>query len=143
MIKTYWTLFILGGLGIILSILMILIVAIGFSKGRLSKTYFVVTLTVLLLPILLAANLLISCIKDFKYVSDGCYFEENATVVEFTYVKQHLDGNGQTQYSQPKFYLEEKDEYIVLNVANVEIGKKYRIRYLPNTKICEIVSTIQ
>ena len=69
--------------------------------------------------------------------------EDEATVVEFTCVRDDPDGNGQTQYSQPKFYIESKDEYIVLYVSNVEIGRKYRIRYLPNTKICEVIYCIE
>ncbi len=71
------------------------------------------------------------------------YVEDSAVVVEFTYVHKDLDGNGRVQYSKPKFYIENKNKYIILNVANVEIGKEYRIRYYPNTKICEILYCIE
>ena len=77
--------------------------------------------------------------KDYKFVSNGEFLEDDGLVVEFTYIKNDLDGNGYTQYSKPKFYIEDKDKYIILNVANVEVGKTYRIRYLPNTKISEIL----
>lgn len=44
--------------------------------------------------------------------------------------------------SKPKFYLIDKDEYIVLNMKNVELNEIYIIRYYPNTKIGEVVEKI-
>ncbi len=44
--------------------------------------------------------------------------------------------------SKPKFYLIDKDEYIVLNIKNVELNEIYIIRYYPNTKIGEVVEKI-
>ena len=52
------------------------------------------------------------------------------------------DGSGRQENSKPKFYLIEKDEYIVLNVKDVELGETYIIRFYPNTKICEVIERI-
>ncbi len=83
--------------------------------------------------------MLIPLVKDFPLAANNEYVEDTATVVEFTEVYFDADGNGKTHHSKPKFYIPEKDEYVVLYVADVEIGKEYRIRYYPNTKICEAV----
>jgi hypothetical protein len=92
---------------------------------------------------MLSLYLIVPCIKDYKYVSNNEYLEADAEVVEFTYAKRDLDGNGQMTYAKPKFYIEETNEYIVLHVKDVEVGEKYRIRYLPNTKICEVLYHIE
>ncbi|MBR5797739.1 MAG: hypothetical protein IKY29_02175 [Clostridia bacterium] len=141
--NTYWTLFALGLLGMLFSFLLLVILSILSAKGRLSKKYFLVATIFLILAILLSIYLIIPCIKDYKFISNGTFLEDEATVVEFTHVRDDPDGNGQTQYSQPKFYIESKDEYIVLYVSNVEIGRKYRIRYLPNTRICEVICCVE
>ena len=44
--------------------------------------------------------------------------------------------------NKPKFYLIEKNEYIVLNVKDVELGETYAIRFYPNTKICDVIEKI-
>lgn len=82
---------------------------------------------------------LIPIVKDFHLAVSNTYVEDTAIVVEFTEVYFDADGNGETHYSKPKFYIPEKDEYVVLYAADVEIGKEYRIRYYPNTKICEAI----
>ena len=82
------------------------------------------------------------CCKDYNYVSNNTYIEEKAKVVEFTVSRIDYDGNGMQRNSKPKFYLIEKDEYIVLNVKDVEVGKIYIIRFYPNTKICDVIKKI-
>ena len=143
MYKTYWQTFGLGICGVIFPIILIVLIWFLTSRGLLKKKYFVIATIALLLTVILGLYLLIPCIKDHKYVSGGKFLEDDALVVEFTYIKGDPDGNGQTQYSKPKFFIESKNEYIVLNAANVEQGKKYRIRYLPNTKICEIIKELE
>ncbi len=75
-------------------------------------------------------------------MSSGTYIEEKAQVVEFTVSRISADGNGKLENRKPKFYLIEKDEYIVLYEKDVEVGGVYVIRYYPNTKICEIIEAI-
>ena len=75
---------------------------------------------------------------DYPMVSKGEGIVETAIVVEFTYENQNLDGNGEPIQAKPKFYIPSKNTYVI-KVANVEIGETYRIRYLPHTKICEIL----
>ena len=141
--STYWSLFVLGFLGIFFSFILLIIILLLVCKGVLGKKYFLIATLFIFLSIMLSLYLLIPCIKDYKYISHGDFFEDEVRVVEFTYVREDLDGNGQVQYSKPKFYIESRNEYIVLNVANVEIGKKYMIRYLPNTKIGEVLNSIE
>ena len=143
MYKTYWTLFTLGLLGMILSFILIVFISVLAIKGLIKKQYFIISTIVLVTAIAFSLHLFIPCIKDYRFISEGSFPEDEAVVVEFTYVKDDPDGNGETQYSKPRFYIESKDEYLVLNVSNVEIGKKYKIRYLPNTRICEILSCIE
>ena len=137
--KTYWTLFALGLLGIILSILIFILILVLTNKGVISKKYGAVATAALLFTSILSLYLIIPCIKDYSLVSNSEFLEEEAIAVEFTYINRDPDGTGETQYSKPKFYIISKDKYVVLNIANIEIGKTYRIRYYPNTKIGEVV----
>ena len=139
----YWTLFTLSLTGIILSVILCAVMAVLFVKRKIHLKYFLVGATVLLLCIFACAYIFVPCVKDYELAANGNFIEENATVVEFTYVRDDPDGNGETQYSSPKFYIESKDEYVVLNVSGVEIGKTYRIRFYPNTGICEIVGVVE
>jgi len=90
----------------------------------------------------LCANKFTLCCKDYNYISNNTYIEEKAKVVEFTISCFDYDGSGKQENSKPKFYLIEKDEYIVLNVKNVELGETYIIRFYPNTKICDVIEKI-
>ena len=67
---------------------------------------------------------------------------EKAKVVNFTVSCFDYDGSGGQENSKPKFYLIEKNEYIVLNVKDVELGETYVIRFYPNTKICDVIEKI-
>lgn len=128
--------------GIVVCVLVEILVAVLTGKGKLSQRYCIVSTIVLLFTFIFGIYLIIPYINDYNIVKSGEFPEENAVVVEFTYISDDLDGNGQTQYLKPKFYIESKDEYIVLSAVNVEINKEYRIRYLPNTKICEVLYCI-
>ena len=90
----------------------------------------------------LCANTFSLCCKDYKYVSNNTYLEEKAKVVEFTVSRFDYDGNGRQVNNKPKFYLIDKNEYIVLNVKDVELGETYIIRFYPNTKICDVIEKI-
>ena len=143
MIRTYWTIIAIDTVGILLSIFMAVIVSNCFLKGMLTKEYFVGANIAIVVAIILGLCWMIPLIKDYKYVINDKCLEADAVVVEFTCIEQDLDGNGQTSYTKPKFYIEESNEYVVLYASNVEVGKKYRIRYLPNSRLCEIVSLIE
>ncbi len=143
MVKTYWDLLIYGVILIAFGIFAIIFVCVQFRKGALSKNYVIIGGALMIICMCLTSNTIISCIKDYKYVSNNEYLEADAVVVEFTYAKRDLDGNGQMTYAKPKFYIEETNEYIILHVKDVEVGEKYRIRYLPNTKICEVLYHIE
>ena len=143
MLKSYWTSFIFGMVIVLFSILTIVLICCLFSRNKISKMLFSGGVIVLIVTIVLTfSSLIIPCIKDYKFVSNSAFLEDEATVVDFMKKDQNLDGNGITRYSKPKFYIENKNEYIVLHTSDVEIGKKYRIRYLPNTRICEVLYCI-
>lgn len=141
--KTYWTLLSVSLCGLILSIVMIVLLAFLMFKGTISKKSFILYLFVLLFTICLSTKTIVPCLKDYKYVHNKTYIEEEATVIEFTYIHNNLDGNGKIQYSKPKFFVERTNEYIVLYTSEVDLGAKYKIRYYPNTKICEIQHQIE
>ena len=140
---TYWTLFGISLAVVILSIILCAVIVILLLKRKITLKYFITGAVVLSLCAFIGVYILVPCIKDYEFAASGTFIEENATVIEFTYVRDHPDGNGKTQYSSPKFYLEGKDEYVLLYAPGVEIGKTYRIRFYPNTRICEIVATIE
>lgn len=141
--KTYWTLFSLTLFGIILSATFIVLLTVLFVRHFIKQKYFIAYTVVLVFAMLLCIYFFIPCFKDYNFVINNKFFEENAVVTEFTYIRDDPDGNGQKQYSSPKFYIENKNEYIVLNVSKVQVGKKYRIKYLPHTRICEILYCIE
>jgi hypothetical protein len=143
MARTYWTLFGLSICGCVFSALFAILVLMIFKKGNLRKNYLIGYLVALTFAFGLSLFQLIPCIKDYKLVANDQFIEAEAVVVDFTYVHDDLDGNGETTYGKPKFYIESKNEYVVLNISNVKKGEKYVIRYYPNTKICEIIDTIE
>lgn len=142
--KNYWTLFFLGWCGSSFLVLVVLGAFVLTYKGLLSKKYFIVSFLISLLAIIVCIYaLIIPCMKDYPMAREGEYIEVDAVVIEFTDVWQDLDGTGEIYYTKPKFYIESTDEYVVLNAADVKVGKTYRIRYLPNTKICEVLYEIE
>ena len=143
MLNTYWSLLALGLFGAIFSLALFAVLLVLTRKKKIRHTYFWTATVFLLLALVLSISILIPCAKDYPMVLTGECVEDEATVMVFTHVREDPDGNGQTQYSQPKFYLENKQEYIVLYVSGVEVGKTYKIRYLPNTRICEVVESVE
>ena len=80
--------------------------------------------------------------KDYELVSNHEYLEDDCTLIEYTLIKN--DGGtdtspGEDHYLKPKFYIADKDEYIILDLTDLEIGKTYRIRYYPNSQIAEVL----
>lgn len=146
MVKNYWSLFYLTLIGMIVCVSLFVLGFIFYKKKYLNKKYGVFLLTIsscfsLTLSVL-CANKFILCCMDYNYVSNNTYIEEKAKVVEFTVSYFDYDGSGRQENSKPKFYLIEKDEYIVLNVKDVELEKIYVIRFYPNTKICDVIKEI-
>ena len=41
--------------------------------------------------------------------------------------------------SETKVYIYDTQEYVILNLSGVEVGGIYTVKYLPNTKLCEII----
>lgn len=143
MINSYWILFYLSLIGTVLFTLFIILELIFMKKIFLNKKYgiFILIVSICLFSTLsiLCASKFVLYFKDYEYVSNNTCIEEKAKVVEFTEIRFDYDGNGKTSYGKPKFYLIDKDEYIILNIKKVEIGKTYVIRYYPNTKICDVL----
>ncbi len=146
MIRNYWMLCCLAVVGTIIFALLFVLGLVFAKKVFLARKYGVILLVFFtcssLLLTALCSHKFILCCKDYPYVMGNTYIEEKATVIEFTYSKFDYDGSGRVENRRPKFYLLEKDEYIVLPVINVEVGETYLIRYYPNTLICEIINKI-
>lgn len=146
MVKNYWTLFYLTLFGAIIFIILFVLGFVFMKKIFFDKKYGFVLLIIcscifITLSALLGSKFVLCC-KDYKYVSSYTYIEERAKVVEFTNTRFDYDGSGRQENSKPKFYLIDKDEYIVLNVKDVELEQIYIIRFYPNTKICEVIEKI-
>lgn len=142
MVKNYWTFFYFTLIGMIICISLFVIGIIFAKKIFLDKKYGVILLIISsCITFTFGAwfvSKFTSCCKDYNYVSNNTYIEEKAKVVEFT-VYHFDDVNGRQENRRPKFYLIDKDEYIVLNAHKVELGELYIVRFYPNTKICEVV----
>ncbi len=145
MVKTYWSLFYLSLAGIIVFV-SLFVLGFVFMKRVSGKKYggllLIVCSCITVSLVAISAVNFAQCLKDYHYISDNTFVEEKAVVVEFTVSRIDYDGNGQQVNSNPKFYLIEKDQYIILHVKNVEIGETYVIRYYPNTQICEVVEKV-
>ena len=135
----YWAEFGLCLSAIVLSVVLGVIVSVLFAKRKLSLKYCIIAELVLTVLLFVGIYRFTFCAKDYELVKNDTFMEETLTVIEFTEVYRDLDGNGQVSYAKPMFYNREKDEYIILYTTDVEVGKTYRIRYYPNTKICEIL----
>lgn len=146
MVKNYWLLFYLTLIGMIIFVSLFIIGFIFAKKVLLDKKYGIILLIVCSCASFTLSTLCISkfilCCKDYNYVFNNTYIEEKAKVVEFTVSSFDYDGSGKQENSNPKFYLIDKDEYIVLNVKYVELGETYIIRFYPNTKICDVIEKI-
>lgn len=144
--NTYWALFYLS-LGGVIVFLCLIVLGFVFRKQLFwGKPYGVMKLlassTLFLFFVAISVVPFIRCCQDYQYVSGNTYCEEKAKVVTFTYSRKDYDGNGQMINAKPKFFLIDKEEYIVLNAKDVEIGKTYIIRYYPNTKICDVIGEV-
>lgn len=147
MLKNYWTLFYLSLIGAVVFLCLFTLGFIFMKKVFLVKKNGLILLVASsvasLFLVIICVNMFIRCCKDYHYVVNNTYLEEKAQVVEFTHSRRDYDGNGQIIYRKPKFYLIDRDEYIVLNVKDVEVGETYIIRYYPNTKICDVIGKAQ
>ena len=143
MFKNYWTLFYSTLIGTIAFIFLFVLGFVFMKKIFLNKKYGFILLIICsgisFAFSALCASKFVLCCKDYKYVSNNTCIEEKAKVVEFTNSRFNYDGNGKQENSNPKFYLIDKDKYIVLNAKDVELGETYIIRFYPNTKICDVV----
>ncbi len=146
MVKDYWTLCYLTLIGMIIYASAFILGFIFAKKIFLDKKYGIIKLIICsclsFSLCTLCVSIFTSCCKDYNYVYNNTYIEEKAKVVEFSVSRFEYDGNGRQEYSNPKFYLIEKDEYVVLHAKGVEVGETYIIRFYPNTKICDVIEKI-
>ena len=144
MTENYLTLFWISLIGIIIFAIILIFLIVFSKKIILSKKYGMILLFFISLVICtLSVSKFILCCKDYKYFSTGTYIEVTGTVVDYMDIKRDYDGNGEVVYRKPKFFIVETGEYIVLNTKEVSKGKKYIIKYYPNTKICEVTEYME
>ena len=146
MVEQYWELFAFSLAGTVICVVMLVLCFIFAKKLFLNKKYGVVGLVLLsaLLALVTALSVhhFILCCKDYSYVSDNTYIEAKAEMIEYTSVEKDWDADGSVRYREPKFFLPEQNEYVILYTKDVEVGETYLIRYYPNTRICEIVDKV-
>lgn len=146
MVKTYWALFILSIMGSLIGIVLICLGIVFAKRWFFAKTngffplilFFAFFLAITIFSIKIAIN----SYKDYDYVVSETYIEGVGTVIEFMDTRRDLDGNGQINPREPKFYFHDTEQTIVLHAKDVELGETYRIRYYPNTKICEVIEVV-
>lgn len=144
MTKNYLALFWLSLIAIIIFAVILIFLIVFSKKIILSKKYGMILLFFISLVICtLSVHTFILCCKDYKYFSTGTCIEATGTVVDYMYIKRDYDGNGEVVYRKPKFFIVETGEYIVLNTKEVSKGKKYTIKYYPNTRICEVTEYME
>ena len=137
--KTYWISVILLCVFFVLSTVTLVFILYLSKMNKLSKGFSISSIIVCIFLMFFIVYSIVPYMKDCTFVLEDNFVEEDVILVEFTRSRIDADGNGQIHYSHPKFYCERTHEYIILNISDVELGQKYRIRYLPNTKLCEIV----
>lgn len=125
---------------IFVAIVIIGIFFILFFRKRLSlKIWLFSVISMGLVTLFMVFAYAIPCAKDYEYVKRDECIEIYGRVTEFTKSK---NSDGEIIYSRPKFLIVGTAEYIVFpSCTGVEIGKTYKIQYLPNTKICEVIYT--
>ena len=126
---------------ILISIVVIIVLTVLKVKRvtKLSNNSMFCVVLLLIMILLFSMKEMYVLAQDYSMVINGEYEEEDMLLVDYLNIHEDLDGNGQTSYTKPKFYIESKDEYIVLYLTDLEIGKTYRIRYYPNSKIAEVL----
>ena len=131
-------------IGFVLLALLCILITVLACFGKLKKRFAVITvLFCIAFVIFMTFYWLVPSLKDYDLAKSGGYMEDDMTMIEFTVVRGK---SGTETYSHPKFYIESKDEYIVLiglNDDDVQPGKSYRIRYYPNIRISEVVYCIE
>ena len=143
---SYWTLFwvsLICGIGIFVFIVLVFVfIKKVFLNKKFGVVLFIFSLLVLLFFETSSTVLFVRCCNDYSYVSNHTYEEERAKVIEYTYIENDPDYRDKKYYLKPKFYLIDKDEYIILYTKNVIIGETYLIRYYPNTKLCNVIEKL-
>lgn len=147
MLKSYWTLFYLSLIGSLFFLCLLIWSLVLMRSLFLEKAYglvkLAVVITLFLFLFIISGVNFVRCCKDYHYIYNGTFEKEEAKVIEFMYSKRDYDGNGQIINAKPKFLILDRNEYIVLNAKDVEIGKTYIICYYPNTKICKVIEEVQ
>ena len=86
-----------------------------FLKKKIWRVLFIIGAFVLFIFNIFFINNFIKCCKNFTYVINNTYIEEKTKVVEYTTTFSFgYDGIDEQENSKPKFYLIDKDDYIVL-----------------------------
>ncbi len=132
----YWIEFGVYLSAIVSSVILGVLVIIQFAKRKLSLKYCISAELVLTILLFVGIYRFTFCAKDYELVKNDTFMEETLEMIEFT---ETYRDDGYVSYLCSKFYNREKDEYIILYTTDVEVGKSYRIRYYPNTGICEIL----
>jgi hypothetical protein len=140
--RNYWTGLNAAVVGISISTVLLIVVYILFRKQVMKYGQALFLNIGALIALVLSIDFVVPYVKDYKYVINDQYIEISARMIEFTEVRYDAD-SGQVNYSRPRFYIEDKDEYIILGIKDVEEGRTYLIRYYPNTKLCEVVNLIE
>lgn len=137
--KTYWSLFIFLVIAIIGLVGCFTVFCVTCAKKKFNFRNCIIMGVIIGGACIFCVKSLIPLLQDFDMVLRHEYIEDIGTVIEFTESYRDLDGNGRMTYSKPRFYIPEKDMYIILYLKEVQVGKKYKIKYYPYSKIAEAI----
>ena len=143
--KEYWFLFCLFLIVMLLGAIALILLPYWIKllvRKRMEIYQFILLIGVGVFSLILGAPNFVVYYKDYELVSNHEYLEDDCTLIEYTLIEN--DGGtdtspGEDHYLKPKFYIADKDEYIILDLTDLEIGKTYRIRYYPNSQIAEVL----
>ena len=133
--KIFCRIFIIAVIALIVTLIPLVWFIIAAIQKALTIKYCLLSLAAVILALFLNLYLIIPCICDLKYVLKNEYPEEDVMVVE---------SDTSHEYSQ-EYCLETRlnspiNGLIVTRMKEFEPMKCYKVRYLPKTKIIEVIS---
>ena len=145
---TYWRHLVLTIGVLILAVLLFLFLlheikrykASGSSFGKF-ETFFI-GFVILCLSVF-ASEKLILCFLDLPRVVTNDPVEVVGEACESNFKEDFSRLEDIILNNQTKFHITETDEYVILHQSDLELGKKYRIIYYPNTRLCMVADIVE
>lgn len=141
MITGYWFIFNSAAVLFALSLVMFFLGALvrkGLKESKYRKTKMTIYYVFCALLALFSARHALLCALDMEYVKEQKFTVIECRVESFTYIRE---GNSPDDpvLKNPKVVNLATGESLVLHLGGVEVDGIYTVRYLPHTKLAEVV----